>query len=510
MLKLLFDRDRIYLYPYQFADESLTADMKDVFGRGIEGPIYSEFRQGHRYEYCTGEEVNELGKFFFEKILDESDFPQSVIENTFRLGDELLEFCETLAERDLKSLSAEELADLYDEYAGKIRVMRAWGWIPPLVDGIEVPYMTDHAQEALRGLLRERSREEKFNDIFSVLSSSEEESEVRIEERNRLELFRNIVEGDGELRARLSELSSDAFLAWTEENRQEAAERIRNHAAEFEWLPYAYEGPGMIPEDVVTLLRETLESGIDPTAALDEMETRPKLLKERKAEVIRELDISDELQYLFRVLTMFMTFKDHRKGLYQRSYVKMDPVLEEIGRRVRLDLKEVKYLTRKEVREALGGKDFKSICSDRTTYCMARTRDGETEFLDTAEIEKVKSELKTDEVGDVSELTGQIAYPGVARGTAKVVIVREDVEKVEEGNIIVSSSTNPDLISAMQKASAFVTDMGGVICHAAIVAREMKKPCIVGTKHATKVLRDGDDIEVDANQGVVRILKRSG
>jgi pyruvate,water dikinase len=52
-----------------------------------------------------------------------------------------------------------------------------------------------------------------------------------------------------------------------------------------------------------------------------------------------------------------------------------------------------------------------------------------------------------------------------------------------------------------------VTDEGGVTCHAAIVAREMKKPCIIGTKIATKVLKDGDLVEVDANKGVVKILK---
>ena len=68
--------------------------------------------------------------------------------------------------------------------------------------------------------------------------------------------------------------------------------------------------------------------------------------------------------------------------------------------------------------------------------------------------------------------------------------------------------TTPDYIPAMKKAAAFVTDEGGITCHAAIIAREMKKPCIVGTKIATKVLHDGDLVEVDADKGVVRILER--
>jgi pyruvate,water dikinase len=66
--------------------------------------------------------------------------------------------------------------------------------------------------------------------------------------------------------------------------------------------------------------------------------------------------------------------------------------------------------------------------------------------------------------------------------------------------------TRPDYLPAMQKASAFVTDEGGITCHAAIIAREMKKPCIIGTKIASKIIKDGDMVEVDADKGVVRIL----
>lgn len=67
----------------------------------------------------------------------------------------------------------------------------------------------------------------------------------------------------------------------------------------------------------------------------------------------------------------------------------------------------------------------------------------------------------------------------------------------------------PDFISAMKKAVAFVTDEGGITCHAAIIAREMKKPCVIGTKVATLVFQDGDEVEVDADNGIVTILKHA-
>ena len=78
---------------------------------------------------------------------------------------------------------------------------------------------------------------------------------------------------------------------------------------------------------------------------------------------------------------------------------------------------------------------------------------------------------------------------------------------MKKGDILVAVTTHPDYVPAMQKAAAIVTEEGGILSHAAIVSREIRIPCIVGTKQVTKVLKDGDLIEVDANKGIVRKLR---
>ena len=108
-----------------------------------------------------------------------------------------------------------------------------------------------------------------------------------------------------------------------------------------------------------------------------------------------------------------------------------------------------------------------------------------------------------------TEIRGQVAQKGKVTGRVKIVKNRRQLDKVEEGDILVSPMTTPDFLPAMKKAIAFVTDEGGIVCHAAIVAREMKKPCIIATKIATQVLKDGDLVEVDADNGVVRILEKA-
>ncbi len=109
---------------------------------------------------------------------------------------------------------------------------------------------------------------------------------------------------------------------------------------------------------------------------------------------------------------------------------------------------------------------------------------------------------------NLKEINGTVAYPGKVKGSIVRVMSSKDFGKVKEGSIIVSPMTMPDFLPGMQKAAGFITDEGGMTCHAAIVARELKKTCIVGTKIATEVLNDGDLVEVDADNGVVRILKK--
>jgi pyruvate, water dikinase len=86
--------------------------------------------------------------------------------------------------------------------------------------------------------------------------------------------------------------------------------------------------------------------------------------------------------------------------------------------------------------------------------------------------------------------------------------VPEDCKLLKRGEILVSNMTHPDYIIGMRKSGAIVTDEGGISSHAAIISRELGIPCIIGTKIATKVFKDGDHVEVDANKGIVKVIKK--
>ncbi|MGA8663750.1 MAG: phosphoenolpyruvate synthase [Thermoplasmata archaeon] len=109
--------------------------------------------------------------------------------------------------------------------------------------------------------------------------------------------------------------------------------------------------------------------------------------------------------------------------------------------------------------------------------------------------------------GDSSEqaplVRGFGASPGIAGGIARILRSAEEMDRIKAGEVLVTTMTTPDMVPAMSRASAIVTDEGGMTCHAAIVSRELGVPCIVGTRDATKKIAEGSEITVDGKTGSV-------
>ncbi len=115
---------------------------------------------------------------------------------------------------------------------------------------------------------------------------------------------------------------------------------------------------------------------------------------------------------------------------------------------------------------------------------------------------KKEEVVETEEEGEVL-VKGLGASPGIGVGKVKIILSEKEIGRVEEGDVLVTTMTTPDMVPAMRRASAIVTDEGGMTCHAAIVSRELGVPAVVGTGNATKVLKDGMIVTVDGDKGVV-------
>ncbi len=135
--------------------------------------------------------------------------------------------------------------------------------------------------------------------------------------------------------------------------------------------------------------------------------------------------------------------------------------------------------------------------------------DATTQFLrETSVKEKItRRVIKKKIINKQKQFKGTVAWGGFkkVRGVARVVLDEKDFSKFKKGEILVTDETDASFLPLMQKARAIITDEGGILCHAAIVAREMKKPCVVGTKIASRALRTGSVVGIDVN-GEIRLL----
>ncbi|MFA5931154.1 MAG: PEP-utilizing enzyme [archaeon] len=174
-----------------------------------------------------------------------------------------------------------------------------------------------------------------------------------------------------------------------------------------------------------------------------------------------------------------------------------------------VDETQAYFCTAWELKEILEGKNKlpKEEFLKRQTFCVVKGNYTKSKLEISYEKENYnkQNELCSEQE---TNLTGIIAQKGIATGKVKIVNTLNDMKGFEKGEVIVSINTNPALMPALILCSAIVTDEGGTLSHAAIIARELKKPCIVGTKNATKILQNGFLVEIDANKGKITILKK--
>src|SRR3989338_973737 len=171
----------------------------------------------------------------------------------------------------------------------------------------------------------------------------------------------------------------------------------------------------------------------------------------------------------------------------------------EIQERQVLNDKEILELTRlgKKLEEHYGRpQDIEWAVEQGTVYIV------QTRAVTTFKAAVQERPAVQEEQGKII-LKGETASAGVYCGPVRIVLQASELGKVQKGDILVTPMTTPDMVPAMQKAGAIVTNEGGLTCHAAIVAREMGTPCIVGTEHATEVLKDGEIVTVHASRGIV-------
>ncbi len=185
------------------------------------------------------------------------------------------------------------------------------------------------------------------------------------------------------------------------------------------------------------------------------------------------------------------------------------PLLEEISVRIGLNVADMMHSYRnKDITDFLrhGTRLSDNDVSGRKQKYFYQIENRETSFYSGEHASLMKEEQLSPIPSD-DFVVGRVACPGIVNGMVRIV-ANEDIESVtqnlkdfETGSILVTTMTHPNMILLVERALGIITDEGGITSHAAILALEMNKPCLVGTKFATKIFKNGDIVKLDATNG---------
>lgn len=285
---------------------------------------------------------------------------------------------------------------------------------------------------------------------------------------------------------------------------------LNNHAARWGFIPWDYIGPNFWKsEDFYQRIIKLSRNKNEIRKLIIQKKDSLQSLAKRQIYLSKKYHIKPQHLRLVKDLRVVTLMQDDKKdvcGLAQ--FALHQNIFSCFAERLGITARDCIKFSENELWSALKTKNFlilKSLPSRLKAITAITDADG-IHILHGRRAKALYGKFLVNQ--DIREIKGQIASVGQARGRVKILLSPKEINKVRKGDVLVATMTTPDYVLAMRRASAIITDEGGMTSHAAIIARELKIPCIVGTKMATKILKDGDLVELDADKGIVKILKK--
>lgn len=394
-----------------------------------------------------------------------------------RSSEELLRLFDEIENQKLFLLDKEDLKKLFKKFA---KVYHRWWTITMTVELVTVS-----AEPLLSEKLKPYFPDEHpkdFNKAFAILTSPLVLTFYRKEQRDLINIL---------------------LLSKDKQN-----QALKNHQKNYHWIYNSYSKASALDVEYFNDELEKLKK-VDYKKIFEEIESYDKNIRKDKEIIVKKINPKKEILELVSIVERFSQLQDERKMNNFKADYFLEIFVREFAKRTGVSPEDLKLLTTNEFEESLNfieegiikkRKESFVIIADDETIEEVFEKKAVTIAQMYSEIPRINESI----VHGVLASTGDTYY---FRGTAKVVLTIDQIDKLEEGDILITTMTSPDFVIGMKKAGAIITDTGGILCHAAIVSRELKKPCIVGTGIATKVIRDGDVVELHCGRGTVRIIK---
>ena len=380
-----------------------------------------------------------------------------------------------------------------------------WGHIVNLSD-FHFSLLSDKVIAIIKKKIREKDLDIFLSEVFATLTTPTKRSLMIEQELDLFKLLNEIQKNKN-----LKELFLKNQDLEVQLKKLSFWKKIQDHTHKYDWLQYHYIGPTILaPDYFIEILQGLIKQRVNGQKKIKEIIDREKQTAQKQKQLRNKLQFAKDGLYWIDMVKEFAYLKGWRKEVTFIACCCYDSILKQIAKRLGLSLKQLQFMALQEIYGFLSNKKTISpnLLNQRIKYCVVYYPQGRVQIYTGSRAKKLAQKIQQEKIEkDIKEIKGSAAYPGIVKGEVVIIFSAQDMSKMKKGNVLVSPATNPNIMPAITKAAAIITDEGGITCHAAIVSREFGIPCIIGTKIATKVLKDGDLVEIDADRGIIKKLK---
>jgi len=373
--------------------------------------------------------------------------------------------------------------------------------MPECVDTFTTYYLEDLVRKELPDVGNEQQK-----DIVRTLSTPPHLSFMEKERINFLELcidIYNRVRKGGPLR--LNNISSKAFQG-----------KLIRLSKQYFWSGNTYANTKYLtPDYYLQEIKKEIKRKPkkELISELRSLKSKVVRLQQQQKFLLKKNKLPHELRLHFTIIRFLGEWIDDRKQYMLQANYYFEQYYRELSRRFKINVHSVRYYLPDDFKRLLlHNQPLKQsvVKARQTLSAYVIERQGRTAvptiFYGQA-ARKIFRSFQSSFINRKGRISGQTASAPVKTLTGVVEIIHDThKQRFTAGRILVATMTRPDFMPFMRRAKAIITDEGGLTCHAAIVSRELKKPCIIGTKVATKVLKTGSRVTMDLKRGVVRKL----
>ena len=490
---------------------SRWADLRKYGVEEIAGYSLIESEEGTEKLYFVRERMDASGKWILTKLLADPSWGEKLNADLIRAGQAFFDFSESIRRKDYSAASNAELAADWEKHMLLHGESHSMGMVWNTLE-FDRPLFSNYLTGYLAGLAN--GDKARAAESFSILTTHLRESFAQKEEKSMLAFAAGVQAEDRAMNLFLSLPPLQAANSLSTAS-PSLASQFEAHVREFCWLPYMYQGPAWGSDYFAEVLGGLVKQKEEGCKALLEKNLQAQSeLALRQEKLAGSLGVDAKHARLFAIARDMVFTKGFRKDCAYHGFYCIEPLLKEAAKRLGVSLNQLRRFSPGELHDAIRTNSADAnMLEERFKYSVyyADAVAGKIEKMHGGKARAFMARLDFEQVrsSESGELKGDCACPGSAAGIVKVIERADQMGKMNQGDVLVAHSTNPDIVPAMKKAAAIVTDVGGITSHAAIISRELGVPCVVGTKMATKVLKDGDFVSVDATLGTIAKRKNA-